>query len=87
MIGCSKKNKENYPPSHLNKRIRKVRLKFNPGLQLIRLQALEPKVLVYNGTFTLHCCVILFLYNCRSKVISKFCKNNNLYNFLAAKYI
>ena len=35
MIGCSKKNRENYLKRTLNVGIKNPRLKFNPGLALI----------------------------------------------------
>ena len=37
IIGCSKKNSENFPKRLLNKEIEKAGLKFNPGLGPIGL--------------------------------------------------
>ena len=37
IIGCSKKNSQNFPKRLLDKKIKKAELKFNPGLGLIGL--------------------------------------------------
>ena len=44
MIGCSKKNRENYPGKCFEQKKEKPRLKFNPGLALIALRATGPCV-------------------------------------------
>ena len=42
MIGCSKKNRENYPGKCFEQKKNKPRLKFNPGLALIGLRTTGP---------------------------------------------
>ena len=42
MIGCSKKNRENYPENAFEQKKNKPRLKFNLGSALIRLRTTGP---------------------------------------------
>ena len=47
MIGCSKKNRENYQPENaFEQKKKKPRLKFNPGLSVIGLCTTGPRPLV-----------------------------------------
>ena len=47
MIGCSKKNRENYHPENaFEQKRKKPRLKFNPGLAVISLWTTGPRLLV-----------------------------------------
>ena len=43
MIGCSKKKRESYPGKRFERKKKKPRLKFNPGLALIGLRTTGPR--------------------------------------------
>ena len=47
MIGCSKKNRENYRENAFEQKKKKPRLKFNPGLALIGLRTTGPWLPAY----------------------------------------